>query len=61
MLPLIATLTERGCVVLDQPQQVGKHWSLQQIQSLGVITLLRLIPLRGTQPRLYVGLVITKG
>jgi hypothetical protein len=34
---------KRGCVVLDQPQQVGKHWSLQQIQSLGVITLLRLV------------------
>ncbi len=27
----------------DQPQQVGKHWSIQQIQSPSVITLLRLV------------------
>ncbi len=42
-LPPNATLAERGCVVLDQPQQGGKHWSRQQIQSPRVITLLRLV------------------
>ncbi len=39
-LPPIATLAERGCVVLDQPQQVGKHWSLQQCDNAGTLDLL---------------------
>ncbi len=42
-LPPIATLPERDCVVLDQPQRVGKHWGLPKIQCRTVITLLRLV------------------
>lgn len=32
----IGTLAERGCVVPDQPQQVGKSWSLEHIQLPGL-------------------------
>lgn len=40
---LVGTRSERGCVVLGQPQQDGKHWRFQQNRSLGFLKLLRLV------------------
>ncbi len=50
-LPPLAKFEERGCVVLDQPQQLGKTEAQDVFHVSCVVTLLRLVPLCGTQPR----------